>query len=77
MPDRIKDTPRYKVEVAVEPNHNGQFICWRVQGSDGTQANGLAKSAADAMHDCADFVEAMMQPRIGGFLKKPELREVK
>ena len=65
------------INVVVQPNHDGSQILWEVRGSDGTQSNGFAQSAADAMRDAATFVEAMMQPRVGGMWRDgPELRVV-
>lgn len=73
MKHRIKNTPIIRVEVRVEPNHDASQIIWSMHASDGTKASGFAKSASDAMHDAAAFVEAMLQPRIDGLWKKPKL----
>jgi hypothetical protein len=64
------------ITVRVEPNRQGSHIIWNVRAEDGTEAHGFAKSPADAMRDAAAFVEAMMQPRLGGLWKRPELRVV-
>lgn len=73
---RIKNTPVIVVEVRVEPNHDGSQILWNIRADDGTKSSGFAKSASDALHDSAAFVEAMLQPRAGGLFNKPELRVV-
>lgn len=64
------------VTVRIEPNHNGSSIVWNINASDGTKSSGHAKCPADAMRDAAAFVEAMMQPRVGGLWTKPELKVV-
>lgn len=74
--DRIKNTPVIRVEVRVEPNVDGSHILWNIRADDGTKASGFAKTASDALHDSAAFVEAMLQPRVAGFYHKPELRVV-
>jgi hypothetical protein len=74
--DRISKTPVIRVEVRVEPNYDGSYILWAITASDGTKASGFANSAPDAMHDAAAFVEAMLQPRIGGLSKKAGLRVI-
>lgn len=74
---RIKDMPA--IVVRVEPNAQGTHILWHVEDAyfhNGTRANGFAQSPAEAMRDAAEFVEAMMQPRLGGLFKKLELRVV-
>lgn len=71
---RIEKTPI--VIVRIEPNHNASRIVWNITASDGTKSSGFANCSADAMRDAAAFVEAMMQPRVGGF-HRPELRSVK
>jgi hypothetical protein len=77
MNSRIAKTPVIKIEVRVEPNHDGSHILWNIQASDGTKSSGFAKTAHDAMCDAAAFVEAMLQPRVGGLMRKPELRLAK
>lgn len=74
--NRIKNTPIIKVDVRIEPNHDGSHILWCVSCSDGTKSSGFAKNAPDAIRDSALFVEAMLQPRIGGIFKKTKIREV-
>lgn len=64
------------VTVRIEPNAGGSHIVWCVHGSDGTEARGFAQCPADAMRDAAAFVEAMMQPRVGGLHRTPDLRTV-
>ena len=73
-PRRIKGMP--VVTVRVEPNAQGSHIIWNVRAGDGTEAHGFALCPADAMRDAAEFVEAMMQPRLGGFWQKPDLRVI-
>lgn len=64
------------VTVRIEPNMEGNSIIWHISASDGTKSSGHAKCLADAMRDAAAFVEAMMQPRVGGLWTKPELKVV-
>ena len=73
-PGRYSGTP--VVEVRVEPNGDGTQILWHIYDRDGTKSSGFASSPADAMRDAAAFVEAMMQPRVGGLFVKPELKVV-
>ena len=71
----IKEMPA--LIVRVEPNVQGTHILWSVSQAhtyDGTVAKGFAATPAEAMRDAAEFVEAMMQPRLGGLFKKPELK---
>ena len=77
MDKRISKTPVIEVTVRIEPNHSGTHIIWSMWSSDGTRSSGLAKSAPDAMRDSAAFVDAMLQPRVGGLLVKPEIKAVK
>ena len=65
------------VTVRIEPNAMGSKIIWRIESNDGTKAHGLANCPAEAMRNAAAFVEAMMQPRVGGLFEKPELKVVK
>ena len=74
-PRKIKHMP--VVKVRIEPNAAGNSIIWNIMADDGTKASGHAKCPADAMRDAAEFVEAMMQPRVGGLWVKPELKVVK
>jgi hypothetical protein len=71
---RVKAAP--VITVRVEPNLQNTHVLWSVRADDGTHANGYARSAGDAMHDAAAFVEAMTQPRRGGMWTKQELRVV-
>lgn len=64
------------VTVRIEPNYDGSSIVWNIMASDGTKSCGHAKCPADAMRDAAAFVEAMMQPRVGGLRRKPELKVI-
>lgn len=64
------------VTVRIEPNQDASQIVWNITASDGTKSSGFAKCTTDAMRDASAFVEAMMQPRVGGF-QRPELRSVK
>jgi hypothetical protein len=64
------------IEVRIEPNLQGTHVLWSIRAADGTKANGFAKSASDAMHDAAAFVEAMTQRRRGGLWTPPTLRVV-
>lgn len=65
------------VIVRIEPNAMGNHILWNIECNDGTKSSGFAKCPADAMHDAAEFVKSMMQPRIAGLMHKAELRVVK
>lgn len=73
--NRIRKTP--VVTVRIEPNHDASQIVWNINASDGTKSSGFAKCTADAMRDATAFVEAMMQPRLGGMMHKAEMKVVK
>lgn len=72
---KVKDFP--VITIRVQPNCGHTHVLWAIETMDGTRANGVAFSPADAMRDATAFVEAMSMPRLVGHFKGRELRVVK